>query len=249
MAPRGTSSVDAAEVDQFSRLAGDWWNPRGPMAALHKFNPVRLAYIRDQAAARFDRDARKLDCLKDLRILDVGCGGGILSEPLARIGASVVGADPSAENIEAASAHARESGVAVDYRATTAEELAAANEKFDIVLAMEVVEHVSDVGLFVNTCAAMVKPGGLMIAATINRTMKSFALAIVGAEYLLRWLPRGTHQWDKFVTPNELEIAFERGGLRVIGEKGVIYNLFADRWQLSSDTDVNYMLVAEKSAR
>src|SRR6185437_833961 len=158
MAPRGTSSVDAAEVDQFSRLAGDWWNPRGPMAALHKFNPVRLAYIRDQAAARFDRDARKLDCLKDLRILDVGCGGGILSEPLARIGASVVGADPSAENIEAASAHARESGVAVDYRATTAEELAAANEKFDIVLAMEVVEHVSDVGLFVNTCAAMVKP-------------------------------------------------------------------------------------------
>jgi len=249
MAPRDTSSVDAAEVDQFSRLAGDWWNPRGPMAALHKFNPVRLAYIRDQAAARFDRDARKLDCLKDLRILDVGCGGGILSEPLARIGASVVGADPSAENIEAASAHARESGVAVDYRATTAEELAAANEKFDIVLAMEVVEHVSDVGLFVNTCAAMVKPGGLMIAATINRTMKSFALAIVGAEYVLRWLPRGTHQWDKFVTPNELEIAFERGGLRVIGEKGVIYNLFADRWQLSSDTDVNYMLVAEKSAR
>jgi len=249
MAARGTSSVDAAEVDQFSRLAGDWWNPRGPMAALHKFNPVRLAYIRDQAAARFDRDARKLDCLKDLRILDVGCGGGILSEPLARIGASVVGADPSAENIEAASAHARESGVAVDYRATTAEELAAANEKFDIVLAMEVVEHVSDVGLFVNTCAAMVKPGGLMIAATINRTMKSFALAIVGAEYVLRWLPRGTHQWDKFVTPNELEIAFERGGLRVIGEKGVIYNLFADRWQLSSDTDVNYMLVAEKSAR
>ena len=249
MAPRGTSSVDAAEVDQFSRLAGDWWNPRGPMAALHKFNPVRLAYIRDQAAARFDRDARKLDCLKDLRILDVGCGGGILSEPLARIGASVVGADPSAENIEAASAHARESGVAVDYRATTAEDLAAANEKFDNVLAMEVVEHVSDVGLFVNTCAAMVKPGGLMIAATINRTMKSFALAIVGAEYVLRWLPRGTHQWDKFVTPNELEIAFERGGLRVIGEKGVIYNLFADRWQLSSDTDVNYMLVAEKSAR
>ena len=249
MAARGTSSVDAAEVDQFSRLAGDWWNPRGPMAALHKFNPVRLAYIRDQAAARFDRDARKLDCLKDLRILDVGCGGGILSEPLARIGASVVGADPSAENIEAASAHARESGVAVDYRATTAEELAAANEKFDIVLAMEVVEHVSDVALFVNTCAAMVKPGGLMIAATINRTMKSFALAIVGAEYVLRWLPRGTHQWDKFVTPNELEIAFERGGLRVIGEKGVIYNLFADRWQLSSDTDVNYMLVAEKSAR
>jgi len=248
MAAQRQSTVDAAEVERFSRLAGDWWNPRGPMAALHKFNPVRLAYIRDQAVARFGRDAKKLDCLKGLRILDIGCGGGILSEPLARLGAQMVGADPSADNIEAARAHARESGVAADYRATTAEELAGANEKFDIVLAMEVVEHVSDVRLFVKTCAAMVKPDGLMIAATLNRTMKSFALAIVGAEYVLRWLPRGTHQWDKFVTPNELEIAFERSGLRVTAEKGVIYNLFADRWQLSSDTDVNYMIVAEKNA-
>ncbi|HET7849586.1 MAG TPA: bifunctional 2-polyprenyl-6-hydroxyphenol methylase/3-demethylubiquinol 3-O-methyltransferase UbiG [Pseudolabrys sp.] len=241
------SSVDRAEVERFARHAADWWNPRGPMAALHKFNPVRLGYIRDQAAAHFGRDAKKLDCLKGLRILDIGCGGGILSEPLARIGAHVVGADPSEDNIAAASAHARESGVDVDYRATTAEELAAANERFDIVLAMEVVEHVADVGLFVKTCAAMAKPGGLMIAATLNRTVKSFALAIVGAEYVLRWLPRGTHQWDKFVTPNELEIALEGNGLRVIGERGVIYNLLADRWQLSGDMDVNYMVVAEKS--
>ncbi len=248
MATRGKSTIDADEVERFSRHAGDWWNPRGPMAALHKFNPVRLAYIRDQAAARFERDAKKLDCLNGLRVLDIGCGGGILSEPLARIGASVVGADPSADNIAAASAHARESGLTVDYRATTAEELAAADERFDIVLAMEVVEHVADVGLFVKACAAMVKPGGLMIAATINRTIKSFALAIVGAEYVLRWLPRGTHQWDKFVTPNELEIALEQNGLRVVGEKGVMYNLFADRWQLSSDMDVNYMVVAERSA-
>jgi 2-polyprenyl-6-hydroxyphenyl methylase/3-demethylubiquinone-9 3-methyltransferase len=243
---RSASSVDEAEVARFSRHADDWWDTRGPMAALHKFNPVRLAYIRDQAAARYSRDAKKLDCLKGLRMLDIGCGGGILSEPLARLGAQMVGADPSNENIAVAAAHAQEGGVAVDYRATTAEELAAAGERFDVVLAMEVVEHVADVNAFVATCAAMVKPGGLMVAATLNRTLKSFALAIVGAEYVLRWLPRGTHQWDKFVTPNELELAFERAGLHVTGERGVIYNPFADRWQLSSDTDVNYMLAAER---
>lgn len=240
------TSVDDAEVAQFARLGADWWDPRGPMASLHKFNPVRVAYIRDQASQRFDRDPKKLDCLKGLRILDIGCGGGILSEPLARLGAQMVGADPSEENIAAASAHAEASGVAMDYRATTAEDLAASGETFDVVLAMEVVEHVVDVEAFVATCASMVKPGGLMVAATLNRTLKSFALAIVGAEYVLRWLPRGTHQWDKFVTPNELETAFESSGLRVTGERGVIYNLFADRWQLSSDMDVNYMLVAEK---
>jgi 2-polyprenyl-6-hydroxyphenyl methylase / 3-demethylubiquinone-9 3-methyltransferase len=240
------SSVDAAEVERFSRHAADWWNPRGPMAALHKFNPVRLGYIRDQAAARFDRDPKKLDCLKGLRMLDIGCGGGILSEPLARLGAEMVGADPSEDNIKAAQVHAGEAGVVVDYRATTAEDLAAAKERFDIVLVMEVVEHVTDVNAFVATCAAMVKPGGLMMIATLNRTLKSFALAIVGAEYVLRWLPRGTHQWDKFVTPEELEAAIEDCGLQVIGERGVVYNPFADRWQLSSDMDVNYMLVAQR---
>jgi len=240
------SSVDAAEVERFSRHAADWWDARGPMAALHKFNPVRLGYIRDQAAACFDRDPKKLDCLKGLRMLDIGCGGGILSEPLARLGAQVIGADPAEENIAAARAHAEETGVAVDYRATTAEELAAAKERFDVVLAMEVVEHVTDVNAFVATCAAMVTPGGLMIAATLNRTLKSFALAIVGAEYVLRWVPRGTHQWDKFVTPVELETAIEDSGLRITGERGVIYNPFADCWQLSSDMDVNYMLVAQR---
>jgi 2-polyprenyl-6-hydroxyphenyl methylase/3-demethylubiquinone-9 3-methyltransferase len=240
------STVDAAEVERFSRLAADWWNPRGVMAPLHKFNPVRLAYIRDQAAAHFQRDPKRLDSLKGLRILDIGCGGGILAEPLGRIGAEVVGADPSASNIEVAKLHAVQNGVSVDYRCTTAEALADAGERFDIVLAMEVVEHVTDVGLFVRRCAEMVKPGGLMITATLNRTLKSFAFAIVGAEYVLRWLPRGTHQWDKFVTPAELETALERGGLRRIGETGVIYNLLADRWQLSSDMDVNYMITAEK---
>ena len=240
------STIDEAEVARFSALAQEWWDPRGKMAVLHKFNPVRIAYIRDQVAARFERDARKLDCLAGLRMLDIGCGGGILSEPLARLGAQMVGADPAQENIEAARAHAQASGVAVDYRAITAEELAEAGERFDVVLAMEVVEHVADVPAFVATCAAMVKPGGLMIAATLNRTLKSFALAIVGAEYVLRWVPRGTHQWDKFVKPEELEAAIEGSGLRVIGERGVIYNPFADRWQLSSDMDVNYMLAAAR---
>lgn len=246
MVNRRASTIDTAEVDRFARHAADWWDTRGPMAALHKFNPVRLAYIRDQAAERFGRDPKKLDCLKGLRMLDIGCGGGILSEPLARLGAAMVGADPAKENIEVARAHAEDSGVAVDYRATTAEALAEAGESFDVVLAMEVVEHVADVDLFISACASLVKPGGLMIAATLNRTLKSFALAIVGAEYVLRWVPRGTHRWDKFVTPEELESAVERNGLRVTGERGVVYNPFADRWQLSSDMDVNYMLAATR---
>ena len=247
MVNSSASSIDTAEIERFSRLASTWWDPRGPMAPLHKLNPVRLGYIRDKATAHFDRDPKKLDCLKGLRMLDIGCGAGILSEPLARLGAEMVGADPSEENIAVASAHAEDNGIEVDYRATTAEALAAAGETFDVVLAMEVVEHVNDVKEFVATCASMVKPGGLMIAATLNRTLKSFALAIVGAEYILRWLPRGTHQWDKFVTPQELERAIESAGLNVTGERGVIYNPLADRWQLSSDMDVNYMLVAENN--
>jgi 2-polyprenyl-6-hydroxyphenyl methylase / 3-demethylubiquinone-9 3-methyltransferase len=208
---------------------------------------VRLGFIKQGACLHFGRDERRLDALTDLRVLDIGCGGGILSEPLARLGAAVVGADPSQTNIEAAKLHAAEVGVAVDYRASTAEALADEGERFDIVLAMEVVEHVANLDLFIGRCAEMVRPGGLMITATLNRTLKSFALAIVGAEYVLRWLPRGTHRWDKFVTPNELEAALERHGLTVIDETGVIYNLLSDRWQLSSDMDVNYMVVAERA--
>jgi 2-polyprenyl-6-hydroxyphenyl methylase/3-demethylubiquinone-9 3-methyltransferase len=242
------STVDDAEVARFSAMAEEWWDLRGKMAVLHKFNPIRLGYIRDAACKAFDRNPKQLDCLKGLRILDIGCGGGVLSEPLARLGASVVGADPAERNIAVARLHAAQSDVAVDYRATTAEALADAGERFDIVLAMEVVEHVADVKLFVQRCAEMVKPGGLMIAATINRTLKSFALAIVGAEYVLRWLPRGTHQWDKFVTPDELEIAMERAGLRTTDERGVVYNPLADRWSLSRDIDVNYMVLAERKA-
>ncbi len=246
--PTAGGTIDADEVARFSRLAGQWWDPRGPMAALHMFNPVRLAYIRDRSAAHFGRDPKRLDSLAGLRILDIGCGGGILCEPLARLGAAVVGADPSPSNIAVAQHHAARSGLAIDYRSTAAEALAEAGEAFDIVLAMEVVEHVADVDLFIELAAAMVKPGGLLFVATLNRTVKSFALAIVGAEYVLRWLPRGTHQWDKFVTPNELEIAIEQSGLHISDETGVIYNLLADRWQLSTDMDVNYMVVAEQTA-
>jgi len=245
---KSAGTIDPDEVARFSRIAGQWWDARGPMAALHKLNPVRLGYIRDQTAAHFNRDPARLDSLSGLRIVDIGCGGGVLSEPLARLGASVTGADPAENNIAAAQHHAAQGGLSIDYRAITAEALAEASEAFDVVLAMEVVEHVADFNLFIETVSALVKPGGLMFVATLNRTVKSFALAIVGAEYILRWLPRGTHQWDKFITPDELEIALEQSGLRLIGETGVIYNLFADRFQLSTDMDANYMVVAEKAA-
>ena len=241
------SSVDPEEIARFSSLSEEFWDPRGKMRMLHRLNPVRLRFIRDAACRNFERDPRRLDCLSGLRILDIGCGGGLLSEPLARLGASVVGADASSPNIEVAKRHAEEAGIAVDYRATTAEALAEAGESFDLVLAMEVVEHVADLGLFVRCCAKMVKPDGLMLVATINRTLKSFALAIVGAEYVLRWLPLGTHRWDKFVTPGELEYAMRHARIEVIGETGVIYNPLTDQWRLSPDMDVNYMLTAEKA--
>jgi 2-polyprenyl-6-hydroxyphenyl methylase/3-demethylubiquinone-9 3-methyltransferase len=242
------ATVDPAEIARFSALSAQWWDPRGKMRPLHRLNPVRIGFVRDVACEKFSRDSRRLDCLAGLRILDIGCGAGILSEPLARLGAAVVGADPAETNIAAARVHAAQSSVTVDYRATTAEALADAGERFDMVLAMEVVEHVADLRVFVQCCAALTAPGGLMIAATINRTLKSFALAIVGAEYILRWLPRGTHQWDRFVTPNELEAAMSRGGLTLMAQTGVIYNLLTDAWQLGDDMDVNYMLAAERPA-
>ena len=248
MPRQGETTIDRGEVEQFSKLAAQWWDERGPMAMLHKFNPVRLAYVRDQVARHFGRNPRQIGCLSDLRILDIGCGGGILSEPLARLGANVLGADPSESNIEVARRHAAQTDLVIDYRAVTAEALADRNEKFDVVLAMEVVEHVADVNLFVRRCGEMLRPNGMMIAATLNRTMKSFALAIVGAEYVLRWLPRGTHRWDKFVTPAELDAAMQGAGLTVVDERGVVYRLMADAWELSNDMDVNYMLTAVRSA-
>jgi 2-polyprenyl-6-hydroxyphenyl methylase/3-demethylubiquinone-9 3-methyltransferase len=241
-----TATVDEAEVARFSAMAEKWWDPTGPMAPLHKLNPVRLAYIKDQVAAHFGRDPKSADAFAGLRILDVGCGAGLVTEPFRRLGAEVVGIDPSASNIEVAKLHAAESGLAIDYRAATAESLAAAGERFDVVAILEVVEHVPDVTAFVAASAAMVKPGGLMIGATINRTLKAFALAIVGAEYVLRWLPRGTHSYDKLVTPAEFAAAFRAAGLEVAAETGIVYVPIADRWRLSPDLDVNYMMVAKR---
>jgi 2-polyprenyl-6-hydroxyphenyl methylase/3-demethylubiquinone-9 3-methyltransferase len=242
------ATVDEREVARFAAMAAEWWDPRGRMGMLHKLNPTRLAYIRDTACRHFGRDPKARKCLQGLRVLDIGCGAGILCEPLCRLGAAVVGADPAEANIAAARVHAQTGGLTIDYRATAAEALAGAGETFDVVLAMEVVEHVADLAAFVRCCAGMVAPGGLMITATLNRTLKSFALAIVGAEYVLRWLPRGTHRWDKFVTPNELEAVLERSGLRMIDERGVVYNILLDGWQLSDDMDVNYMVAAERPA-
>ena len=240
------STVDQREIEHFSALAQEWWNPTGKFKPLHKFNPVRLAYIRENVTAHFDRDPKAPDALKSLRILDIGCGGGLLCEPMARMGADVVGADASETNIEVARIHAAQSGVDVDYRATTAEALADAGEQFDVVLNMEVVEHVSDPDFFMARTASMVKPGGLMFVATINRTRKAQALAIFMAENVLRWLPRGTHQYEKLVRPEEIEAPLAKEGLTVIDRTGVFYNPFTDVWNKSSDMDVNYMLLAER---
>jgi 2-polyprenyl-6-hydroxyphenyl methylase / 3-demethylubiquinone-9 3-methyltransferase len=242
--PGGPSTVDPAEVARFSQLSEEWWDPQGRMAPLHKINPLRLGWIRDTACRKFNRNPRSLKSLDRLRILDIGCGAGLLSEPLARLGAQVIGIDPSDSNIAAAKLHAARSNVLIDYRATTVEEMGNL-ERFDIVLAMEVVEHVTDVGLFLQRCAALMKPQGVMVVSTLNRTLKSFALAIVGAEYVLRWLPRGTHQWSKFVTPAELAQHLHKSRLEIAEQTGVVYTPFADRWSLSSDMDVNYMVTAE----
>ncbi|WP_136658436.1 bifunctional 2-polyprenyl-6-hydroxyphenol methylase/3-demethylubiquinol 3-O-methyltransferase UbiG [Nitratireductor sp. XY-223] len=246
MSDAAQSTIDQAEVDRFSAMASEWWDPTGKFRPLHKFNPVRLAYIRDRVCAHYSRDPKSARPLDGLRVLDIGCGGGLLSEPLARLGASVVGADASETNIEIARIHAAQSGLEIDYRAVTAEELAADGEMFDIVLNMEVVEHVADVDFFLASCAGMVKPGGLMFVATINRTLKALALAIVGAEYVLRWLPRGTHQYEKLVRPEEIENPLGSSGMNVIDRTGVFYSPLSDSWNLSRDMDVNYMLLAAR---
>jgi 2-polyprenyl-6-hydroxyphenyl methylase / 3-demethylubiquinone-9 3-methyltransferase len=240
------TTIDDAEVERFSRLAAEWWNPNGKFKPLHKFNPVRLTYIREQVLERFDRDPKATRPFKGLRFLDIGCGGGLLSEPMARLGADVVGADASATNIEVAKLHADEGGLEIDYRATTAEALADAGEKFDVILNMEVVEHVADVELFIEACGRMLKPGGIMFVATINRTLKALGLAIIGAEYVLRWLPKGTHQYEKLVRPEELDAALQKAGMSIAETTGVFYNPFTDSWNKSRDIDVNYMVLAVK---
>ncbi|GGA62552.1 ubiquinone biosynthesis O-methyltransferase [Nitratireductor aestuarii] len=240
------TTIDPAEVERFSRMAQEWWNPNGKFKPLHKFNPVRLGYIRDHVAEHFGRDPRASKPLEGLRFLDIGCGGGLLCEPMSRLGAEIVGADASALNIEVAKLHAAESGLTIDYRAETAEALADQGERFDVILNMEVVEHVADIDLFISKCAEMLKPGGIMFVATINRTLKAWGLAIIGAEYVLRWLPKGTHDFKKLVRPEELEGSLTSKGLFIKDRTGVTYNPLMDRWQRSRDMDVNYMVLAEK---
>ena len=240
------TTIDAAEVERFSRLAQEWWNPVGKFKPLHKFNPVRLEYIREQLAMNFDLDLSADKPFDGLSVLDIGCGGGLICEPMARLGARVVGADASETNIEVAKLHAAESGLAIDYRATTAEAIAEGGETFDVVLALEIVEHVSDVDLFLTSCAAMVKPGGLLFVATINRTFKALTFAIIGAEYVLGWLPKGTHQYERLVRPKEIGDPVEAAGLSMIDEVGVVYHPLADAWKRSRDTDVNYMVLARR---
>lgn len=240
------STIDQSEVDHFSSLAKEWWDPVGKFKPLHKFNPVRLSYIREKLCEHFDRNPKLPNALCDLRILDIGCGGGLLSEPMARMGATVMGADAGETNIEVAKIHASQSDLTIDYRATTAEQLADSGEQFDVVLNMEVVEHVADVDLFMTACAKMVKPGGLMLVATINRTRKAQALAIFMAEQVLRWLPRGTHQFEKLVTPQELETPVSATGMQVVDQLGVFYNPLSDTWTRSRDMDVNYMMLFER---
>ncbi|MBO9628855.1 bifunctional 2-polyprenyl-6-hydroxyphenol methylase/3-demethylubiquinol 3-O-methyltransferase UbiG [Shinella sp. WSJ-2] len=248
MSEAARTTIDQAEVDRFSAMAAEWWDPTGKFRPLHKFNPIRLTYIRDMVCGQFGRDPKAHRPLEGLRILDIGCGGGLLSEPMARMGADVLGADASEKNIGIAKAHAAGSGVPVDYRAVTAEALAEAGESFDVVLNMEVVEHVSDVDFFLTTCASMVRPGGMTFVATINRTMKAAALAIFAAENVLRWLPRGTHQYEKLVRPEEIEKPLNAAGLTVTDRTGVFFNPLLNQWNLSKDMDVNYMLVARRAS-
>ena len=242
-----TLSVDPEEVAKFSALAAEWWDPEGKFAPLHKFNPVRLGFIRGQAAARFGRDARSLRPFEGLTLLDIGCGGGLLSEPMARLGFAVTGADASERNIGTVRAHAAQSGVAVDYRAATAEMLAAEGRIFDVVLNMEVVEHVADVDAYLSACAKLVKPGGITIVATLNKTLKSLALAKVAAEYVLGWMPRGTHDWNRFIPPAQLQQSLEESGLNILKTQGVSFDVLTWDWRLASDLDVNYMMVAAKA--
>ena len=240
--------VDAADVARYDALGEAWWDPNGAMAPLHRLNPTRIRYIRDLIVRQFDVAPDAALPLAGLSILDIGSGGGLLSEPLARMGGRVTGIDPAPNNVAIAARHAEENGVSVDYRATTAETLAEAGETFDVVLALEVVEHVPDPDAFVATACALVRPGGIFVLSTLNRTAKSFALAIVGAEYILRWLPRGTHDWNQFRTPDEIATPVRVAGLKILDRTGMVFDPLRNAWNLSRDTDVNYLLSAKRPA-
>jgi 2-polyprenyl-6-hydroxyphenyl methylase/3-demethylubiquinone-9 3-methyltransferase len=243
MAETAHSTVDEAEIERFSRIAEEWWDPNGKFAPLHRLNPTRLGYIRDRAAGHWQRDPLSGSPLQGLSLLDIGCGGGLLCEPMARLGAAVTGIDAAQRNIATARLHAEGQGLAIDYRETTAEALAAEGRQFDIVLALEIIEHVADVDLFLRSCGHLTKPGGLVFLSTLNRTAKAWALAIAGAEYLLRWLPRGTHDWKKFLKPSEVVRGLRSGGVETQEIVGVVYSPLSRAWSLNKrDLDVNYML-------
>ena len=236
------TTIDPAEVAKFEAMAADWWDPTGKFKPLHLMNPCRLDYITTQIATEFDRDLKQPLPFTGLRILDIGCGGGLLSEPMARLGATVIGADAAPRNIQVAQLHAEQSGLTIDYRHTTAEDLAAAGELFDVVLNMEVVEHVLDPQGYLTACRDLLKPGGLMVCSTLNRNAKSFLMAIIGAEWVMRWLPKGTHDWAKFITPDELYDLIRKAGLDPVDRKGMIFNPVLWSWSLSDrDLSVNYV--------
>lgn len=240
------TTVDPAEIERFSRIAEAWWDPSGKFAPLHRLNPLRIGYIRDQAARHWRRDALSGGPMAGLDLLDIGCGGGLLSEPMTRLGAGVTGIDASERNVAIARQHADKQGLAIDYRVQSAEALVEEGRQFDIVLALEIVEHVTDAGLFLKSCGRLVKPGGLLFLSTLNRTAKAWALAIAGAEYVMRWLPRGTHDWRKFLKPSEAVDGLRAGGIETREIVGVIYNPLSRAWSLSKrDLDVNYMLYGE----
>ncbi|MBS0548459.1 MAG: bifunctional 2-polyprenyl-6-hydroxyphenol methylase/3-demethylubiquinol 3-O-methyltransferase UbiG [Proteobacteria bacterium] len=244
-----STTVDPAEIERFSRIAEEWWDPAGKFAPLHRLNPVRIGFVRDRAAAHWQRDALSGQPLVGLDLLDIGCGGGLLCEPMARLGARVTGIDAAERNIATAAAHAAGQGLAIDYRATTAEALAAGDRQYDVVLALEIVEHVADVDLFLATCGSLVKPGGLLFLSTLNRTAKAWALAIAGAEYVLRWVPRGTHDWKKFLKPSEVVRGLRGGGIHAEEIVGIVYSPLTRQWSFhKDDLDVNYMLYGTKAA-
>jgi 2-polyprenyl-6-hydroxyphenyl methylase/3-demethylubiquinone-9 3-methyltransferase len=240
------SSADAREIEKFSAVADEWWNPDGAFASLHRLNPVRLAFIRRATAQRFAKDDRVLRPFAGLSLVDIGSGGGLLSEPLARQGFGVLGIDAAPDNVAAAAAHSANTSEMLTYRCARAEDIVRENLRFDVVLAMEIVEHVADRRYFLESCASLVKPGGLLFVATIARTLKALALAKFGAEYLLNWIPRGTHDWNRFVSPRRLSTEIENAGLSVLEIQGVSFDPLGWRWRLSSDMDVNYMLAAAK---
>ncbi len=238
------ASIDPAEIQRFSAMAEDWWNPTGKFRPLHQLNPVRLGYLRDRLGRHFGRDPQTLRLFDGLSVLDIGCGGGLIAEPMARLGGAVTGIDAAVRNVNIAGLHAKQAGLDIDYRNVAAEDLAASGAQFDIVLALEIVEHVADLDVFLDASARLVKPGGALVVSTINRTPQAWLLAIVGAEYVLGWLPKGTHTWDKFVRPSELAAGLRRGGMMVRDMTGVGYRPLSDEWALTRDLSVNYMALA-----